>query len=296
MQFEMVNITEEDCIRLSRWEGTSDSLSICSADGIRYQEKGAGSQWHSHPEVELTIVTHGKSMRYIGDHAAPCHAGEAVLVGSRIPHCWVEEGAYAGVCVQFMLELPKLLPSRSAANRISQLWNNAQQARLFDSASSTKILQQIESIEKSRDIERLSCTFELLHLLASTLSTSSTPLTDRTHGFSLGVSDETMDHFIDWLLHHYTENISVKEAAGHCAMSRATFHRRFSRYTGNTFIEFVNQLRMAQALRELGSTGRSILEIAISVGFGSLSHFNKVFRSRYAMTPSEFRKRSLLSE
>lgn len=59
------------------------------------------------------------------------------------------------------------------------------------------------------------------------------------------------------------------------------------------FNEFLNHYRIDEASRRLRDPQEAklpILTIALDVGYGSLSTFNKAFRATHGMTPSEFRK------
>jgi AraC-like DNA-binding protein len=62
--------------------------------------------------------------------------------------------------------------------------------------------------------------------------------------------------------------------------------------TGFTFSEFVLEQRLLLAQRLLSGTGghrEKISTIAHNAGFGDLSYFNRSFRRRFGMTPSEWR-------
>jgi AraC-like DNA-binding protein len=64
---------------------------------------------------------------------------------------------------------------------------------------------------------------------------------------------------------------------------------------GTTFTEFVLTRRLARAHRMLGDprfVGRTISAIAFDAGFGDLSYFNRVFRRRYGLTPSDARAKA----
>ena len=61
---------------------------------------------------------------------------------------------------------------------------------------------------------------------------------------------------------------------------------------GTTFSEFVLERRLELAQNMLASpryATRSVTEIAMDAGFGDLSHFNRRFKRRFLMTPSELR-------
>jgi AraC-like DNA-binding protein len=62
--------------------------------------------------------------------------------------------------------------------------------------------------------------------------------------------------------------------------------------TGATFSDFVLERRLDAARNMLTSpryAGWSITAIALEAGFGDLSYFNRSFRRRYLMTPSNMR-------
>ena len=63
---------------------------------------------------------------------------------------------------------------------------------------------------------------------------------------------------------------------------------------GTTFSTFVSQQRLARAYRMLQTprhAGQSVSAIAYECGFGDVTHFNRMFRRLYDLTPSEVRAR-----
>jgi len=61
---------------------------------------------------------------------------------------------------------------------------------------------------------------------------------------------------------------------------------------GTTFSEFVRSERLQRVYRRLAdprTLHRSIGDLAFEVGFGDLSHFNRAFRRRYGLAPSDVR-------
>jgi len=68
--------------------------------------------------------------------------------------------------------------------------------------------------------------------------------------------------------------------------------QRLFEHDSTSLTQFVLYERLARAHRLLGSARdarRTISEIAFAVGFGDLSYFNRSFRRRYGMTPSDVR-------
>ncbi|MCX7993416.1 MAG: helix-turn-helix transcriptional regulator [Fimbriimonadales bacterium] len=59
--------------------------------------------------------------------------------------------------------------------------------------------------------------------------------------------------------------------------------------------EYLTELRLRRAANLLVSTNLSVSEIALEVGYLSLSHFSRVFRERFGKTPRAFRQSPTLS-
>lgn len=64
----------------------------------------------------------------------------------------------------------------------------------------------------------------------------------------------------------------------------------FKRSTGMTINEYVSLLRLSYAQALLLRDDANVLRVAMESGFGSLSAFNKSFRTIAGMSPSDFRR------
>ncbi|MBE6613283.1 MAG: AraC family transcriptional regulator [Ruminococcaceae bacterium] len=76
---------------------------------------------------------------------------------------------------------------------------------------------------------------------------------------------------------HYKENLPVRAYAEVCNMSESYFRKKFIEYTGMSPIEYRNNLRFDEAKR-LYAEGRSIQEIAVTLGFADASYFTKLYK------------------
>jgi len=75
-------------------------------------------------------------------------------------------------------------------------------------------------------------------------------------------------------------------------VSQRQLERLCKRYLGATPAQYYVQLRLERARRMLRQTDMSVAEVAIACGFVSLSHFAKVYRRHYGLSPREDRKAS----
>lgn len=87
-----------------------------------------------------------------------------------------------------------------------------------------------------------------------------------------------------------SENLTVREIAEFCGWSDSHFMRWFKKMTGLSFISYVNERRLAVAAEALKKSNDKILSISQEAGFTNLSNFNRQFKSRYGVTPKEYRE------
>lgn len=58
---------------------------------------------------------------------------------------------------------------------------------------------------------------------------------------------------------------------------------------GMTPSEFINEIRLEQAVTLLKTTENTVLEVMLQCGFNNVSHFNAIFKKKYGVTPSQYR-------
>lgn len=97
---------------------------------------------------------------------------------------------------------------------------------------------------------------------------------------------------IRYINHHYSEPVSLEQAAERAHMSRYHFSRVFHSATGATFLEYLYNVRLSNVHQLLLESDLSLNEIASRCGFSSTSHLTRIFKNAYGMPPREFRKRA----
>jgi AraC family transcriptional regulator len=88
---------------------------------------------------------------------------------------------------------------------------------------------------------------------------------------------------------HFTENISVEDAARHAALSRYHFSRQFLKETKMAPRDYLLDLRISYAKNLLVNSTDSIEQIAFKCSFYSSSNFIRAFKQKTGMTPNKFR-------
>lgn len=86
------------------------------------------------------------------------------------------------------------------------------------------------------------------------------------------------------------DNPSFEAIAAEIALSPRTLARRIQAEIGMSWGDAMRRLRMLRAIERLATSNDPVTEIALSVGYGSLSAFNAAFRAFTGMTPRDYRR------
>lgn len=95
---------------------------------------------------------------------------------------------------------------------------------------------------------------------------------------------------LSFIEQHYKEPVTLRKAAEATALNPEYFCRIFKKYTGITFLEYVNQVRLTHIYEELLSTQDTVTEILARNGFTNYKVFSRMFRDTYGGTPTAIRK------
>lgn len=82
-------------------------------------------------------------------------------------------------------------------------------------------------------------------------------------------------------------DITFDEAAEIMCFSKPYFSKYFRRMSGMTFSEYLNIVRVSEAVKMLSKDGLSSGEAAAASGFGTIRSFNRVFKQYTGFTPRE---------
>lgn len=101
---------------------------------------------------------------------------------------------------------------------------------------------------------------------------------------------ERLDQVFQFVEKNYYKQLTLDEVAKVASFSVYHFTRFFKETTGMTFLQYLNNYRIARAVKYLGKTNDSITEIAFQSGFGSIKSFNRVFKEIKGSSPTQYRK------
>jgi len=268
-------------------------------DSIRYLEHGWPNdlcRWHSHEEYELHLITETRGRAFVGDYIGDFKPGSLFLTGPELPHNWItdevvyqEPVAIRDMLVQFSQEsMAHLCHAFHEFKEMAPMFDLARSGIEFVDFDAGIARRHLEAIRSAKGAAR---TAAFLAFLAR--------INDHAHKKPLSVahvlkpegnSKQTrVAEVVDYITQNFAEEISLEMAADMAGMSPTSFSRNFQKGTGKKFIEFINQVRIAQACAMLYATDEQVSAICFEVGFQNLANFNRHFLKMKQMTPTSYR-------
>lgn len=107
------------------------------------------------------------------------------------------------------------------------------------------------------------------------------------------LSGDTVLEILQYCAEHYREEISVRAIAGELHISCSSVSHIFSLRIGMNFCDYINGLRLSDAVDLLKNKSFSITEVAERSGFSTIRTFNRAFLKQYGVSPSLYRKKLL---
>ena len=99
----------------------------------------------------------------------------------------------------------------------------------------------------------------------------------------------SLSNICTYISEHFTENLSLECIASHAGFSKYYFERIFSDYTGMTFYQYLQQMRINHAKSLLSNPELSVTDISYQAGFTSCTAFTRAFKKSTGYPPSQFR-------
>lgn len=109
------------------------------------------------------------------------------------------------------------------------------------------------------------------------------------HG-QVGKSDNPVRDAMRYIHAEYARKLTLEDVAAIVYISPSYLSKLFNAETGQSFKDYLNDVRISESKKLLKSTEMSLLDISNTVGFVDQSYFSRVFKLRTGMTPKDWRK------
>ncbi|MDD3926209.1 MAG: AraC family transcriptional regulator [bacterium] len=265
---------------------------------ITHSSKNAGSHrsgvMHLHGYYELYYLISGEVEYFILNRSHRLFEGDVVLIKPYESHTTVYsfESSMERITVKFD---PKFLEGFQEhlreANADNLLKSDINVFRLSPDVrkklSDTLDEMNREYLSQTRGAQtiiRLLLTKALIHL------NGAFEAGNREIEAGRGSVRSKVNGIADYIYSHYDEDLSLAGLAGAFNISPFYLVRIFKRHTAFTPAEYINHVRIMEAVKLLRATNDSIADIAVNTGFNSMTHFGRVFKRLIGASPLKFRQ------
>lgn len=105
------------------------------------------------------------------------------------------------------------------------------------------------------------------------------------------LADEESKKVLEHIAQHYSNpELSLETVQKEVGISESKLSAILKETTDMSFKRYLNHIRTEEAKRLLRETDRQVMDIAYKVGYGNISHFNRVFKEAENCSPNEYRK------
>lgn len=245
---------------------------------------GENEQEHWHPEIDVIFTVEGPANVHIQGRTVLMEEEDILLINSSIPHSVDCPDDTVLCCVKYPWGMVSDL-----------LGTGAVVFRCSSAEDQSKSYHDIRSIFRAlvyyylRGQRKTDCLLDshLLRLLDCLIEHYLVELP----GDGGSVSDEgRLQQIFQYVNQNYRESVGLSHLAEQMYVSPSTLSRFFKKETGMGFVEYVNAVRIHAAALELENTDENVTKISVNCGFSNLSVFNRAFRERHGVSPSEYRK------
>jgi len=248
---------------------------------------------HFHSTYEIYYLMSGKREFFIKDRTLVINEGDVVIISPNILHRTTntEMPKHERLIVN-MHESHMMSADGSYKDILQPLFekeylivNCPLHVRLSVEALAHSIMQEMQEKKPGFELYAQTLVLQLLivccrYVKQNTMEALESP--SHMH--------ERISEIVRYINDHYMEELSLYLLAEKFYVSPYYLSRSFKEATGFTFVEYVNSVRIKEAKKLLERSSMKVQLISKKVGFGSITHFGRVFKSVTGNAPLYYRR------
>lgn len=244
---------------------------------------------HWHKSIEIILVLKGSIDIIVNQDRRLLKEGELLVVNS----CHVHEiiGVESNIIASTLVPVTYLKPFIPLIETISfecdsqNILEEKKEALFFIRLYLVEIIQLKSKGNESLFLEMNTKMMQIFTILMKQFKVSfhSKAIQDKHIGRMMSI--------INYIDEHYQETVSLQDIANREYLSIPYLSKFFHDNMGQKFQNYITSVRLKYAVEELMSDlEKTITDIANNHGFPNTKSFYHAFKSRYMMTPNEYRK------
>jgi len=291
-QFSFDNTRRE----LFEYSDPSVPLFIWTGDFHTFADHAIDCHWHH--EFEYGMLLSGELDYYIDGQYIRLKQGELIFINSNVLHAATQ----AEKCDTAVMFTVSFLPSLFAGGNDGTIFRKFFQPILQSSIMGfvieksvgsgvevVELVKEIYDLDETVDDYELRCIGIIGKIWSFTLRYIKEHNREIIQFHTNHKREAKAKDILSYIKEHYAENICIKDIARYTGISRSECFRSFQHFTNKSPIEYLTEYRLSHAANMLRETDKSVAQIATECGFSSSSYFGKLFKEKYAVSPSQYK-------
>jgi AraC-like DNA-binding protein/quercetin dioxygenase-like cupin family protein len=253
---------------------------------------------HRHEFQELVVVHSGYGIHLLDNEKYAIGAGDVFLLTENHVHGYERTESLALTNVLFLPQrlffLRGDVASLPGCHALLHLEPRYRKKHAFMSRLRLDIagLQPVTSILNELAEELSTCRGGYQTMAIAAFMRLITELSRAYENFDLGVGQEVLvlGKVLSSMDRNYSKQWNLDELAGTANMSRRNFQRVFREAMGQTPMQYLIGIRIANACERLAHEGITVKEISSICGYAEVNYFVRQFRQQIGLTPGQYRE------
>ncbi|NQX71108.1 AraC family transcriptional regulator [Paenibacillus alba] len=271
---------------------------------MRYSSSEMKQPMHIHDYIQIVYVLHGVCNHQLRGKSLTASRGDIFIIAPHIEHSLsaIEDKAFEVVIVDF---IPLLIQEqlKPFSDTLYPLLQHSDEDPLipfihhswlhFGKNKQVFVEQLLQDIQDEFEHREVGFEHSILLNLAKLFI-----LVDREYRKAKRkpakqpalADQQPIDEVKRYIYDNFSQDIPLEHGAFIANMAPAYFSHLFKKETGQTFVDFVTEVRIERAMELIRRDTHTITQIGFQVGFHHLSHFIRTFKKRCGITPTEYKK------
>lgn len=259
---------------------------------------------HHHTQFEISLFKAGSGRYTVGNKEYAFEKDDVFLFSTHEQHCITQIDSEEGIVLMNIQFEPRFVWSASNDMFDSKFLgfffnrNSSFENRLDRNNPTTAVIRKLmldmecEFQEKKTEYELMTKVI-LLNILV--LLMRDYGYTEKYQSYHLDPESLLcMEHAIEYIDRHLTEELTLEEISKRANMSKAYFCTVFKKLNGITAWDYITTKRVELAMKMIKNANMTMLETACSCGFNNTANFNRAFKKITGLMPSQYRKKQTI--
>jgi len=246
---------------------------------------------HWHDSCELVYCIEGNLNARVSNETYRLESNDILLVNSNIPHSTWSPSENKVLIMQFPLSFIKKVTlgmydqtTNFEINPSIKKENRTIYEDIIDILF--KISEAYNTKNKEKYWEIMSWTYKLFGIFVREFIADVSDKNQLTQTKHL----KQFDQITSFIHEHYQEDLQLKDISSVFGFNPTYFSRFFKKHMGINYSNYIKSVRLEKGYYLLRDSDKSMMDIALKVGFNSSKTFTNAFKQQFGLPPGQYKK------